>query len=165
MHLGKTCPDTGWGQGWSTCGIALGSHKEIAKSRPQGPKSKAFLSPGHCFLLSQALWLQSCLNTSEREGSTPDCSGLFTLRCWLVPARSHPNSSSQSHPGSPWLRCCYRNAQFPLQTEKDKMGFYSPTLFSFTSNPRFLCSASRLLGRRWRESHPAKLRGRIAASA
>lgn len=71
MCLGKTCLDKGWGQGQSTCRIALGFNKEIAKSRPLGSRSKAFLSPGHCFLLFQALCLHNCLNTFWHEREMP----------------------------------------------------------------------------------------------
>lgn len=56
---------------------------------------------------------------------------------------------------------------FRYKQKKDKMGFCSPNLFSFTSDMQFLCSAPGLLGRKvsgeflhWKvggRSHPAEL--------
>lgn len=144
MHLSKTCPDikkTAAAQGWSTCWIALSSNKGRAKSRPQGSQSNAFLSPGHCFLLFQALWLHSCLNTLWLEREVPWAPVLVMFVYaprWLVPAQSHVTS---------WQFLCKTLLQ------KSTISFINRDrqnglLFPKPANIVFLCSAPGLPGRK-----------------
>jgi hypothetical protein len=63
---------TGSGKGWIKVwnGLGLVSQRK-SKIKGLGPRFKAFLSPGHCFLSFQALWLYNCLNIFRHEREIP----------------------------------------------------------------------------------------------